>query len=237
MKEWNQAGAGGAMDQTAVDAETFARVWRRVMPDQALSPIAVGRVAQSGMEPDAAQPQMQPGPAQTQALSLQVQPGPPQVQTPGARTQESQAEAPYLGEASSGYARQLREMMDGAQMGWRSYRGLARRTVGGASRILNALAAEQRRGLQRLAASYFLITGEHYRPIDAEPARISPLAMALREEFLQEQKWQRTYQWAAAQCGDPCLAGQYRELEEQARDHAAAIRQLLEQMQPLPGTT
>ena len=96
--------------------------------------------------------------------------------------------------------------MEGAWMGHRIYLELARRARGSGARTLNALAAEQRRTAQRLAACWFLLTGACYHFSSPPIPRVCPLAAALREQFLQEQKWRRLCQRAAAE-GDSTACG------------------------------
>ncbi len=67
----------------------------------------------------------------------------------------------------------------------------------------------------------------------AHPAGL-PLAAALREQFLQEQKWRRLCQRAAAEGDSTACGGLYETLDGQAEHRMEAIRCLLEQMQPLP---
>ena len=99
---------------------------------------------------------------------------------------------------------------------------------------LNALAAEQRRTAQRLAACWFLLTGACYHFSSPPIPRVCPLAAALREQFLQEQKWRRLCQRAAAEGDSTACGGLYDTLDGQAEHRMEAIRCLLEQMQPLP---
>ena len=99
---------------------------------------------------------------------------------------------------------------------------------------LNALAAEQRRTAQRLAACWFLLTGACYHFSSPPIPRVCPLAAALREQFLQEQKWRRLCQRAAAEGDSTACGGLYETLDGQAEHRMEAIRCLLEQMQPLP---
>ena len=57
-----------ALTPQGVDQEAFDRVWRRVMPDQAQSPIAIGRAEVDEIAPAETAPQDQceaaPGPAE-----------------------------------------------------------------------------------------------------------------------------------------------------------------------------
>lgn len=230
IKQGMEPPAGGI---NAVDRETFERVWRRVMPDQENAPIeVVGKEqwnAASGAQsqvpaqlPQQTQPERKPQPQLGQRLPQTRQETPPH-----------QAET-CLGMESGAYIQQLQEMMDGEQLSWRTYRGLARRAGRNAQRTLAVMANQQRENLRRLAAAYYLITGEHYQPAGMEPATISPLSAALRDQFIQEQKWQRAFQSAAGATGDPCLKTLYQELAQMAQDHQNTVRRLLEQMQPMP---
>ena len=95
-------------------------------------------------------------------------------------------------------------------------------------------AAGQVRQLEELAACWFLLTGACYHFSSPPIPRVCPLAAALREQFLQEQKWRRLCQRAAAEGDSTACGGLYETLDGQAEHRMEAIRCLLEQMQPLP---
>ena len=143
MEERNTLGKPLTVD----DPELFARVWRRVMPDEELSPIALGPAPGPGTEaPDRA---ADAPPAEGQAGSRQAPIPPP----------EGEEEPPCLGEGSLPFAPALERRMEQAQQGAQIYQALSRRTQGAAGRQTAALAADQQRHLRRLGAAYFLLTG------------------------------------------------------------------------------
>ena len=209
--EQRQTAPAQDTERAVVDLETFERVWRRVMPNQDMSPIQVGAPT---------------GPGTGVERQAERIPAPAQLQN------QDQGAAPA--EQAAGQVRQLEELMEGAWMGHRIYLELARRARGSGARTLNALAAEQRRTAQRLAACWFLLTGACYHFSSPPIPRVCPLAAALREQFLQEQKWRRLCQRAAAEGDSTACGGLYDTLDGQAEHRMEAIRCLLEQMQPLP---
>ena len=215
--EQRQTAPAQDTERAVVDLETFERVWRRVMPNQDMSPIQVGAPTGPGTGAER-QAERIPAPAQ---LQNQDQGAAPAAQIQSSAQLQPQSQVPAPAEQAAGQVRQLEELMEGAWMGHRIYLELARRARGSGARTLNALAAEQRRTAQRLAACWFLLTGACYHFSSPPIPRVCPLAAALREQFLQEQKWRR-------------LCQLYETLDGQAEHRMEAIRCLLEQMQPLP---
>ena len=120
--------------------------------------------------------------------------------------------------------------MDLAQEGAMAGRAIARRANGPRAKTLSALACDHRMALRRLSAAYFLITGKRYAPKCAAPALPASLAMALRQQFVWEQQWERQNTQAAQATADPCLKELYLELAQEGALHAGCIRSLLEQM-------
>ena len=70
-----------ALTPQGVDQEAFDRVWRRVMPDQAQSPIAIGRAEVDEIAPAETAPQDQceaaPAPAETPVQPAASEEDPP----------------------------------------------------------------------------------------------------------------------------------------------------------------
>jgi hypothetical protein len=228
--EQRQTAPAQDTERAVVDLETFERVWRRVMPNQDMSPIQVGAPTGPGTGVER-QAERIPAPAQ---LQNQDQGAAPAAQIQSSAQLQTQSQVPAPAEQAAGQVRQLEELMEGAWMGHRIYLELARRARGSGARTLNALAAEQRRTAQRLAACWFLLTGACYHFSSPPIPRVCPLAAALREQFLQEQKWRRLCQRAAAEGDSTACGGLYETLDGQAEHRMEAIRCLLEQMQPLP---
>ena len=202
----------------ACDREVFERVWRRVMPEGAedcpieLRPEPEG-AARVQEEPNCGELAL-PEPTARRTSEYQIQP-----------------DTLCLGQASARYAPLLQEMIDGETEDWRLYQTLARRAVGSGARMLGSMAADERRHVRRLAAAYFLITGERCQAQGQQGSRPVPDLMAgLREQFIQEQRSAAAYQGVAAECADPCLQQLYRELAQEEEMHARLIRNLLEQM-------
>ena len=228
--EQRQTAPAQDTERAVVDLETFERVWRRVMPNQDMSPIQVGAPTGPGTGAER-QAERIPAPAQ---LQNQDQGAAPAAQIQSSAQLQPQSQVPAPAEQAAGQVRQLEELMEGAWMGHRIYLELARRARGSGARTLNALAAEQRRTAQRLAACWFLLTGACYHFSSPPIPRVCPLAAALREPVLQEQKWRRLCQRAAAEGDSTACGGLYETLDGQAEHRMEAIRCLLEQMQPLP---
>lgn len=217
-----------ALTPQGVDQEAFDRVWRRVMPDQTQSPIAIGRAEVDEIAPAEPAPQDQceavPAPAEAP-----VQPAPSSLSPPPSRS-EAEEEAPFcLGSQSQGEEQTLISLMDLAKEGVFIAQALVRRG-GSCSRALNCLAADHRRALRQLSAAYFLITGQRYRPPNPSVVLNASLPLALRDQFVWEQRWERANQQAAGAASDACLKELYQELAQDGVLHAATIRSLLEQM-------
>ena len=147
--EQRQTAPAQDTERAVVDLETFERVWRRVMPNQDMSPIQVGAPTGPGTGVER-QAERIPAPAQ---LQNQDQGAAPAAQIQSSAQLQTQSQVPAPAEQATGQVRQLEELMEGAWMGHRIYLELARRARGSGARTLNALAAEQRRTAQRLAGS------------------------------------------------------------------------------------
>ena len=170
--EQRQTAPAQDTERAVVDLETFERVWRRVMPNQDMSPIQVGAPTGPGTGVER-QAERIPAPAQ---LQNQDQGAAPAAQIQSSAQLQTQSQVPAPAEQAAGQVRQLEELMEGAWMGHRIYLELARRARGSGARTLNALAAEQRRTAQRLAACWFLLTGACYHFSSPPIPRVCPLA-------------------------------------------------------------
>ncbi len=189
---------------TAEDQGMFARVWGRVMPDQSMSPIELGPA------PDA----IVPAPGQ------------------GGWTEEpGGCGAPV--EGAERLTPLLRQLMEGAQRGRRSYQQLARHAQGTAGRQLAGMAGEESLSFKRLETVCFLLTGQQLavRPWNGVPS--GTLRCALREQYLWEQERRQTCLEAARLVrsgGDPLLTQLLLELGEQSALHMEKICHILEGM-------
>ncbi len=184
--------------------EVFKRVWDRVMPDQKDSPLVLSPIPREEAAVFAPQ----------QAPASETAP-PPAPEEP----------ALCLGEASQGDVEALTELMVRARENLAAGQALARR---GGGRTLSALAADHRRALRQLSAARFLITGKPFRPEGRAAALPASLPLALREQFVREQRWERACRAAARSAADPCLRELYLELAQDGALHAGEIRSLLE---------
>ena len=217
-----------------VDPETFRRVWQRVMPDQENSPLEVDGGEQP---PDAAQPAVptpEGGVSETQQPDLPPVPACPEEgegQEPSAPCLCQGSPAQCLGESSSGETGRLEELMRMARRGALAGQMLVRRSGGGcAQSVLRNLTADHRHAFRRLSAAYFLITGRRFRPECSGPVLPADWALALRDQFQWERRWEFCARQGAQAAQDPCLQELYEELAQEGACHAGAIRSLLEQM-------
>ena len=135
-----------------------------------------------------------------------------------------------LGEASQGDSGQLEELMVLARTGALAGQALSRRSNGTCAKTLAALTSDHRQALRRLSAAYFLITGTRYVPKCTAPTLPASLPLALRQQFVWEQRWEQKNRQAAQSTADPCLKELYLELAQEGAFHAGCIRSLLDQM-------
>ncbi len=135
-----------------------------------------------------------------------------------------------LGEASKADAGRLEELMALAKAGTLAARTLVRRSNGPTAKAMSLLAKNHRLAFRRLSAAYFLITGKRYTPQCLAPVLPSYLPLALRQQFVWEQRWEQKNRQAAQNTSDPCLKALYLELAQEGAFHAGTIRSLLEQM-------
>lgn len=117
-----------------------------------------------------------------------------------------------------------------AKIGCQTGQLLVRRASGSCAKALAALARDHQLAFRRLSAAYFLITGKRYIPKRSVVCLPSTLALALRQQFVWEQQWERQNRQAAQATADPCLEELYLELAQEGALHASCIRSLLEQM-------
>ena len=160
---------------------------------------------------------------------------PPPIDRPGLVPMPIREEAPVdcLGDGTGADLPQLEELARQAVRDGRIYQSLARRVGGAAARVLSGMAAEERRSAKRLAATYFLITGQRWQGAPPEGERQGqgqePMHL-LRHQYMTEQRTAAMAQGAAQQTDDLCLRQLYMELAREKQTHARAIRSLLEQM-------
>lgn len=188
------------------DAEIFQRVWRRVMPDQDLSPVLPAVPAFSPDTPGTPEPPASPCPPQT---------SPPACLCPD----------------SESYAPCLEELMENTKGLSCAYQSAARRCGGRTARLLTSLLPSLGQDHRRLCAAYFLITGSRYTPRGGRVSLSGAAPWQLRSLFmLEQQRAAKLSDYAGGTSDDPCLRELFRELEHAARLRAGRIRALLEQM-------
>lgn len=196
-----------ALEAQQIDPEVFRRVWARVMPDQSRSPIAV----------DSPVPSASRAPAS---------PSPARSPTPPAKPKQQPSAPPPQEEPGQ----PLKRLMDLSREGIVFSGALVQRT-GNRGRPLSALVRDHQRALRQLRAAYFLVTGRNYQPAGAPPPRNISLPMALREQFLWEQRWAAACLEAAERMSDSTLRELCRELAQDASLHTRTILGVLEGMQ------
>ena len=232
-----------ALAGQAADPDTFRRVWERVVPDAAQSPVAVDGSTQqtSGQNPSASGATVpdtavaaQPSPAPSEGSAQELPPVPtcPPTEQPGSGADGADSgDAPLcLGEQALPYAQRLQKLMLLAQEGATTGRRLACRAGGACARALSALSGDHRRAFRQLSTAYFLITGERYRPECAVASLPASLPLSLRQQFGWEQRWEQANQQAAQETDDPCLQELFTSLAQEGALHAGTIRSLLERM-------
>lgn len=218
-----------------VDPETFRRVWARVMPNEAGSPVAVDSPPNKGGAPrppagnaggprppvgQNAGPKPPMGGGARPPANRPQPPRPPAVPTPP----PSPPVQPREGEQEE----RLRRLMDLTQEGAAGGHLLAGR-MGGRNKMMTGLAADYDRALLRLSALYFLLTGRRYRPDGSAPARGGTLDGALRDQYLWEQRWMKACREEGETSADPGVRDLCQELAREGKLHSRALRTLLEQ--------
>ena len=204
-----------------VDPATFQRVWNRVMPDQSLSPIEMDTI-----EPVPPEQPIQPiqpiQPPETIQPIEPVEPAPPEV-----------PDLPDLPEPPS--VQLLPALMDHLYAAWQRSQCLTRQTSGSVNRVFANSAEEQRRGLKRLSAAYFLQSGQWYTPGRTQnnarmgQSRTGGLPNLLRERYQWERQWEQTCRQAAQAVQDEAVRSLLNCLAQEAAGRAGQIRTLLEQ--------
>ena len=204
-----------------VDPATFQRVWNRVMPDQSLSPIEMDTI-----EPVPPEQPIQPiqpiQPPETIQPIEPVEPAPPEV-----------PDLPDLPEPPS--VQLLPALMDQLYAAWPRSQCLTRQTSGSVNRVFANSAEEQRRGLKRLSAAYFLQSGQWYTPGRTQnnarmgQSRTGGLPNLLRERYQWERQWEQTCRQAAQAVQDEAVRSLLNCLAQEAAGRAGQIRTLLEQ--------
>lgn len=114
--------------------------------------------------------------------------------------------------------------------GWRATQALARRATGSMARVLGGMAADERRQLARLAAAWYIMAGQRWRPQEGGAPSVSDLMEGLRQRYLQQQSAAQMLE-QAAQMGEDTFGGLYADLAGRNRENAKIILHLLEQMQ------
>lgn len=189
--------------QQELDRAAFERVWRRVMPED---------------RPDC--PFTLPSAPPVSAL--------PAVPAPQPRREPAPAPTVCLGEASAADLPRLEVFLRQTAEANRLYRTLARRVSGG--KLLSTLAAEKKRQAKRLAAAYFLISGQTYTVPPTPMPRPMPFPLALRDRFQAEQRLAADLLSAAGTTTDMCLADLYQVLAAENRSYAQQLWGWIEQM-------
>ena len=107
--------------------------------------------------------------------------------------------------------------------------GLAQRS-GNHGRMLSGMATDHRRAMKQLSTAYFLATGQRYHPKAVTPILAPVLALALRGQFLWEQRWATSCLRGAKEMEDAAHQELCQELAQDAALHNLTIRAVLERM-------
>lgn len=132
--------------------------------------------------------------------------------------------------APVGQADALLEHIRTQNDGWRATQALARRATGSTARVLNGIAAEERRQLARLAAAWYIRTGQRWRRTEEAATPTGDLMEGLRQRYLHQQNAAQMLE-QAAQIGEDAFGGLYADLAGRNRENAKLVLRLLEQMQ------
>ena len=129
----------------------------------------------------------------------------------------------------------LPALMDQLYAAWQRSQCLTRQTSGSVNRVFANSAEEQRRGLKRLSAAYFLQSGQWYTPGRTQnnarmgQSRTGGLPNLLRERYQWERQWEQTCRQAAQAVQDEAVRSLLNCLAQEAAGRAGQIRTLLEQ--------
>ncbi|MBQ3556253.1 MAG: hypothetical protein IJA11_00440 [Oscillospiraceae bacterium] len=124
----------------------------------------------------------------------------------------------------------LLEQLRAHTTGWRATQSLARKAGGSMARVLSGMAADERRQLARLAAAWYITTGQRWRPEAGSAGAVPDLMEGLRQKYLHLQSAARMLE-QAAQVGEETFNDLYADLAAHSREHAGVVLRLLEQMQ------
>ena len=129
----------------------------------------------------------------------------------------------------------LPALMDQLYAAWQRSQCLTRQTSGSVNRVFANSAEEQRRGLKRLSAAYFLQSGQWYTPGRTQnnarmgQSRTGGLPNLLRERYQWERQWEQPCRQAAQAVQDEAVRSLLNCLAQEAAGRAGQIRTLLEQ--------
>lgn len=211
---------------TTCDNETFARVWRRVMPNPTPAcPIE--------LVDDLVAPQPEPPPPTESIMPpALMQPTPaersrPRVESMPIPTHQSMDDHTATLACHGG---QLQALIDHALQDARRYQQLARAQKQG-SKTLALLYNQRKKHGKKLSAAYFLLSGVRYWPQEhpATPLR-TPYAAALRQCYYGVQRSESVYTTAALEINERTLKELYLTLASEMTYHGNLLRYLLEQM-------
>ncbi|MCI2106113.1 MAG: ferritin-like domain-containing protein [Intestinimonas sp.] len=202
--------------QYGSDRELFARVWRRVMPEDLPGcPIIPDEVENpDNIVPSVSEP----------AVSCSAPAVPEPVPTP--EIKEPSGSAQFFSDSAVLFQRFIRDELSDHQR----YTDMARQADRTASRLLLQAAADELRHARRLSTAFFLTSGVRYWPVETvHPRSDAPLPAALRDRFLAEQEGEGAYRAAAAAVPDTRLRVMFLELADKEHAHIGLILDLLEQ--------
>ncbi len=204
------------------DEERFARIWRRVMPqDRPDCPFTLCEEA-----PDTARRLMpNAGDRPNQAAVPAFAPAPP---APAPVRGAPAAPAGEEGGVTMGVFLQGRITVELTAA--HTYRSMARQVGGTAAQTLAAMAADKTRNAKRLSVAYFLLSGVRLQVAPPAGGPKGTLVGNLRQCFLGEQASENAYRAAAEQTDDVGLREIFDELGADNAAHAGLLRGILERL-------
>lgn len=193
-----------AETMTCLDPAVFARIWSRVMPDEAQCPIVIH---QSLPAPEVAQQQ------ETKQSGRDSCENPP----PTSAQQGAPADTPSCAQQPL-----LAQLIDDLSVGL--YLAKQQPRHNSQLEALTRLPKLYQTALRQLKAAYFLQEGTYYNAKPA-PRPASPTQLhAVREQYLWECAWQTTCTQAAAQLCEPILQELCHELALAAKAHTQQVQ-------------
>ncbi|SBW11540.1 putative Rubrerythrin [uncultured Eubacteriales bacterium] len=230
------------------DEERFARIWRRVMPQDrpdcpftlyeepptsaaipAFAPIPARNQAPVQEQEQEQERRLMPNTGdQPTAAARQTFAPVPSAPLPAPVRAEMATPAPEEMGSAVGVFLQARVAVELTAA--RTYRNMAMRVGGTASQALTTIATDKTRHAKRLSVAYFLLSGVRLQSSPSPGETRDPLMGALRRCYLDEQGSESAYRTAAVNAADAPLKELFQELAASSALHASRLRGVLERI-------